>query len=120
MKILSIAALPVAVTKEDGVVDKVVILPGMWDYKIDHKDPQVAEQLRVYRKHGKITFEELLPSDVELLKGIKGSTNDKFAELRRMTTRQPSPAKREVKGVKNVKRSPKAKRVRTGVEPETD
>jgi hypothetical protein len=41
------------------------IRPGKHDYQtINHKDPRVAEQLRIFRKHGRISFDELLASDI--------------------------------------------------------
>lgn len=72
MRIATKMKLPI---KHDGKVTDIKPLeldpknPGFGkpvEYRdIDHRNPQVAQQLRVYRKHGKIRFDELLKCDVD-------------------------------------------------------
>ena len=46
------------------------------------KDPVVAQQLRIHRKHGAVSFDELFPEDVTLLKGMaKASDKEKARAL---------------------------------------
>lgn len=86
MKITSKMALPVTVNDKDGKKKTIVIRPGVHEYKeINHKDPMVAEQLRVLRKHTEkngIQFAELLPCDVVALKGMTGTPEEKAEKLK--------------------------------------
>lgn len=46
------------------------------------QDPVVAQQLKIHRKHGAVSFDELFPEDVTLLKGMaKASDNEKARAL---------------------------------------
>ena len=46
------------------------------------KDPVVAQQLKIHRKHGAVSFDELFPEDVTLLKGMaKASDKEKAHAL---------------------------------------
>lgn len=91
MIITSKMSLPLTVfrTGKNGKETKKTIrlCPGKRSYpQVDHKDPRVAEQLRVMRKHGRISFDELLASDVELLKNIKGTPEEKATALKAETS----------------------------------
>ena len=78
MKITSVSVLPILIPGKSAVWLKI----GTHDYNLDHKDPQIAEQLRVYRKHRKIGFDELLESDVAVLASMKNvKPEDKPKEL---------------------------------------
>jgi hypothetical protein len=73
--------------------------------EIDHKDPEVAQQLRIYRKHGKIQFAELLPCDVaaaeKFLEGNpKATPLEVNAAIKAAQGLQPKPAGRLVAGAK--------------------
>lgn len=66
MIITCMQSFDVAYTDRDGKVKKAVLRPGSRNYPmLNHKDPVVAEQLRVLRKHHRIAFDEILPDPVE-------------------------------------------------------
>jgi len=47
-------------------INKIWIMPGVHNYRdIDHKDPKTADQLRVYRSLGILSFNEVLDGDVQ-------------------------------------------------------
>jgi hypothetical protein len=102
MIITCIQSVPITYVGKDGIKKTVFTRPGSYDYpEIDHKDPMVAEQLRVYRKHSKIGFNELLNSDLEILKGMGDvPAEDKPKELLKAVTIKPSPVGKVVKGKK--------------------
>jgi hypothetical protein len=108
MIITSKMSLPLTVFKaeKDGRESKKTIrlCPGKRSYpQVDHKDPRVAEQLRVMRKHGRISFDELLASDVELLKNMKGTPEEKAAALKAATSTKPPQPIVKVSAPKNPK-----------------
>lgn len=88
MKIKTMRSLPITayinVPEKSGKKDytkgdrKIIDLrPGNSRYpEVDHRDPRVAAQLRIYRKHSAISFDELLPCDVEVLKKSGAKTAD--------------------------------------------
>jgi len=99
-------SVPITYTDADGNKKTVVTRPGSHDYPmLDHKDPQVAEQLRVYRKHSRIGFDELLATDLEILKkmdpAIKG--NDRAKALLEAVSLKKSPVGKVVKKKKAKK-----------------
>lgn len=102
MIIKSRMSLPITIWRKqaDGSEkrDVVVLKPGEHNYRdIDPKDPRVAEQLRVFRKHSDrngVQFEELLPTDVEIMKKLKGSPQEKAEQLKVATSTKPHPVKR--------------------------
>ena len=102
MIITCIQSVPITYVGKDGTKKTVFTRPGSYDYpEIDHKDPMVAEQLRVYRKHSKIGFNELLATDLEILKEMKDvPAEDKPKELLKAVTVKPSPVGKVNKGKK--------------------
>ena len=109
MVITCIQSVPITYVGKDGNKKTVFTRPGSYDYpEIDHKDPMVAEQLRVYRKHSKIGFNELLTTDLEILKGMKNvAPEDKPKELLKAITIKPSPVGKVNKGKKKNGSNPK-------------
>jgi len=105
MKITSVSVLPILIPGKPAVWLKI----GTQDYKLDHKDPAIAEQLRVYRKHRKIGFDEILESDAAVLAALKDvKPEDQPKALIAAVTLQPSPVGKVVKAEKsNVKRPEK-------------
>lgn len=106
---------------KEGKIKRQVLRPGSHNYPmLDHKDPRVAEQLRVLRKHKRIGFDEILPSDESVLASMDIDEPNKAAKLLEKTGLQPKPAGRKVKGEKKVaKRNKKASRSPRKSEPET-
>jgi hypothetical protein len=103
MIITCIMALPIAYTDDEGVKRTVVTRPGSHDYPmLNHKDPAVAEQLRVYRKHSRIGFDELLETDLPILAKMPKNEKQKAKKLLKEVTLKPSPVGRLVKGKKKV------------------
>lgn len=108
MKITCLQPLEIAYPDKDGNVKKVLTRPGSHEYPmLDHKDPMVAEQLRVFRKHTRIGFDEILESDKPILAEMKDE-KDKAAKLLEKSGLQPSPVGRIVKGKKDARRNPKS------------
>lgn len=114
--------------REDGKPKIIWTEPGSRNYPIDYKDPMVAEQLRVYRKHGRIGFDELLDTDVEILKTIDPELppEEKAKALKAAVTIKPSPVGRIVKkkkrsnGTRTVKSGAAAKAKDVKPEPKKD
>lgn len=103
MKITSVSVLPILIPGKPAVWLKI----GTHDYNISHKDPAIAEQLRVYRKHRKIGFDELLESDAAVLATLKDvKPEDKPKALIAAVSLKPSPVGRVVKGEKNHAKRP--------------
>lgn len=97
--------------KKDGKVKKVLTRPGSYSYPmLDHTDPMVAEQLRVFRKHTRIGFDEILESDKPVLAGMAKDDPKKAEKLLEKTGLQPSPVGRTVKGKKNARKTKKSAR----------
>jgi hypothetical protein len=94
MIITSKMVLPLTVFRKDKngkeVRETIMLRPGRHSYKnVNHKDPRVAEQLRVLRKHTSrngVWFDELLPSDIELMSNTKGTPVEKAATIMAATT----------------------------------
>ena len=64
--------------EERKVVVTVKLRPGNHNYKgLSVKDPKSAAVLKMYRKHGAVTFNDLLPCDVELLAKMPTNATDK-------------------------------------------
>jgi hypothetical protein len=127
MVITCIQSVPITYVGKDGIKKTVFTRPGSRDYpEIDHKDPMVAEQLRVYRKHSKIGFNELLATDLEILEGMKDvPAEDKPKELLKAVMVKPSPVGRVNKGKKkkngsNSKPAKAAPPKSGGAEPKKD
>jgi len=102
MIITSKMILPLTVFRKDingkEIRETIMLRPGKHSYQnVNHKDPRVAEQLRVLRKHthkNGVWFDELLPSDVELMSKMKGAPMDKAAAIRAAIT---GPSRKVVK-----------------------
>lgn len=90
----------------DGVGNTIDIVIGTRAYRLDHKNPVVAEQLRIHRKHGRISFNELLPCDIAVGDATEGKAADKVAAMKAAANLKPSPVGKKVKGEKNVRKSP--------------
>ena len=75
---------------EDGKQKIMSLLPGKRNYSKFHPetDPVLANQLYVFRKHGLISFDKLLPQDKEILKDIPEGP-EKFKELARRVHLKP-------------------------------
>jgi hypothetical protein len=94
MIITSKMLLPLTVFRKDKsgkeIRETIMLRPGKHSYQnVNHKDPRVAEQLRVLRKHTSrngVWFDELLPSDIELMSKTKGTPTEKAAAIRAATT----------------------------------
>jgi hypothetical protein len=94
MIITSKMVLPLTVFRKNKsgkeIRETIMLRPGRHSYQnVNHKDPRVAEQLRVLRKHTSrngVWFDELLPSDVELMSKMKGTPEEKAAAIRSETT----------------------------------
>jgi hypothetical protein len=91
---------------KDGVLQLVTLRPGRHNYPmLDPKnDPLLSDTLRVLRKHHHISFDDLLPSDKEVLKDCPPDQKpvDFLAEK---VLLKPSPVGRSVckkKGKKNA------------------
>jgi hypothetical protein len=114
MVITCIQSVPITYVGKDGNKKTVFTRPGSRDYpEINHKDPMVAEQLRVYRKHSKIGFNELLATDLEILEGMKDvKAEDKPKELLKAVTIKPSPVGKVNKGKKKKKNGSNPKPVK--------
>lgn len=103
MIITCIQAVPIAYTDKEGVKRTVVTRPGSHQYPmLDHKDSSVMEQLRVYRKHSRIGFDELLETDLPILAKMDRNEKQKAKKLLEAVTLKPSPVGRLVKGKKKV------------------
>ena len=103
MVITCVMSVPLTYIDKDGNPETVVLRPGSHNYPmLDHKDPEIAKQLRVYRKHGRIGFDELLETDVEILKKMDPSLKpeEKAKELLKAVSLKPSPVGKVVKGKK--------------------
>jgi hypothetical protein len=92
MIIETLGTLLISWRDEKGDKKIVKLLPGRHNYNLDIGIPIVAEQLRVYRKHKVIRFDELLPSDMPILKKIPDGAN-KSKELTEKVILKPSPVK---------------------------
>lgn len=102
----------IAYPGKDGNTKKVNIRPGSYDYPmLDHKEPMVAEQLRVLRKHSRIGFDEILETDRPVLAAMPKDEPNKAKKLLEETGIKPSPVGREVKGsAKRTKKTPRSAR----------
>lgn len=86
MIITTVMSVPVSYKDKDGKVKQVALKPGSHSYPmLNHKDPMVAEQLRIFQKHGRIGFDEILavekpelkePEVVETPEEIAGPVED--------------------------------------------
>lgn len=110
MIITCVMSLPVSYTDKDGKPKTVLLRPGSHNYPmLDHKDPRVAEQLRVYRKHHRIGFDELLATDVEILKKIDPnlSEEEKAKDLiKQVMVKPPSKVKKNGSNRRQDKSAP--------------
>lgn len=104
MKITCAISQTVPYMDTDGKPKQCVLRPGAFNYPMlkPKTDALCEDALRVLRKHGKISFENLLPSDVEVLKNLKAGET-----LREKVTLKPSPAGRIVNAVKNHQKAAK-------------
>ena len=103
MKIVCAMSQNVPYTDENGVVKQCVLRPGIHNYPMlkPKNDPVSADALRVLRKHSKVSFNDLLPSDQELLKSCPKGV-DRTEYLAERVLLKPSPNGRHVEKVKNV------------------
>lgn len=61
MVITCVMSVPISYRDKDGKIKRVALRPGSHNYPmLNHKDPLVAEQLRVFQKHNRIGFDEIL------------------------------------------------------------
>jgi hypothetical protein len=88
----------------DGTVKQCVLRPGKHNYPMlkPKNDPMLADTLRVLRKHKHISFDDLLPSDAEVLKNAPPGA-DKTAYLADKVLLRPSPKGRKTDKKKAVK-----------------
>jgi len=101
MQITAMSSLPINYRDKKGNENLIILKPGKHSYpKLDYKDPMVAEQLRIYRKHRSIGFDELLACDQEMLKSINGKPDEKLGKLVEAFTIKTGASRRTVKGVK--------------------
>jgi len=77
-----------------GTVETIALRPGRHNYPmLNPTDPLLADTLRVLRKHSKVRFDDLLPSDKEILKG-KPDGVDAVDYLAEKVLLKPSPVGR--------------------------
>lgn len=78
--------------------------PGKHNYPMlkPKNDPLLADTLRVLRKHRKIRFDDMLPSDTEVLKNVPTGV-DVTEYLADKVLLKPNPKGRKVSGKKTVK-----------------
>ena len=103
MKIKCAMSQTIPYRAKDGVVKQCVIRPGEHNYPMlkPKNDPFVADALRVLRKHSKVSFDDLLPSDQEVLRNCPKGV-DKTEYLAEKVFLKPNPVGRHVEKVKNV------------------
>lgn len=81
---------------EKNTMQLCTLRPGRHNYPmLNPKDPVLAETLRVLRKIGKITFDDLLPGDSEILKSAPKGVDPKDY-LASKVLAKPSPVGRKV------------------------
>lgn len=92
MQIMSTQGLDVMVWLKgaDGTETrkKIRVHPGRGEYpQIDHKDPRVASQLEIFRKHKVFSFAEILPGDVVKEVDAEGKETGKTKLVQRSVNR---------------------------------
>lgn len=112
---------------ERGAQQLLVLRPGKHNYPMLRlkdeegklRDPLLEDSLRVLRKHKKIRFDDLLPSDQEVLKKApQGVDRTKF--LAEKVLLKPSPKGRKISGKeKNAPRN-RAKDAKTSASPKSE
>jgi hypothetical protein len=107
MKITCAISQNIPYRDKDGVSRLCTLRPGSHNYPmLSVKDPAVAETLRVLRKHSKIAFDDLLPSDQEILKSAPPGV-DRVEYLAGKVLLKPSP-KGTIKKIKKHQAQRKA------------
>ncbi len=89
---------------EAGVSQMCTLRPGSHNYPQlrPKNDPLLADTLRVLRKHHKISFDDLLPSDLEVLKSVPPGV-DRIEYLAEKVLLKPNPKGRKNPGKKTGK-----------------
>ena len=97
MKITCVISQNVPYTDVYGEMKQCTIRPGKHNYPMlrPKNDLLLAEALRVLRKHHKVAFDDLLPSDQEILKSCPQGV-DRTEYLAEKVLLKPSPKGRHV------------------------